>query len=286
MSKLKVLPLLRKLKAEIKAEVGNFLKKPTLEVVVVGESPASFLYVRNIQQKAKQLGIDCKIASFPSSVTLKELKEKMQALADDSKVDGIMLQRPLPLGINLDDLLKIIPADKDVEGVVDENLGKIISGVEAPVPCTAKAVFDLIKEHNLLQFGKKVVIMGISTLVGKPLLNWIAYHGGVQVTMIDINTPNPWDYTRQADVLVVAIGCPREVKADYLKPGAVVIDVGINQITVDGYEQVVGDVDFADCESVASAISVVPGGVGRVTTYCIFKNLLFLCNQRNINLRK
>ncbi len=286
MSKLKVVPLLKELKAEIKAEVGNFLQKPTLMVVVVGENPASFIYVKNIQQKAKQLGIVCQIESFPSSVTSKELKEKMQTLADDSAVDGIMLQRPLPQGIDLDELLKIIPADKDVEGVVDENLGKIISGNEAPVPCTARAVFALIKKHNLLQFGKKVVIMGISTLVGKPLLNWIAYHGGVQVTMIDINTPNPKDYTQQADVLVVAIGCPEKIKADYLKPGVVVIDVGINQITVDGHEQVVGDVDFADCKSVASAISVVPGGVGRVTTYCIFKNLLFLCNQKNSNLRK
>ncbi len=286
MSKLRVVPLLRKLKAEIKAEVGNFLRKPTLMVVVVGENPASFIYVKNIQKKAKQLGMVCQIESFSSSTTQSALEERLQMLSDDSSVDGIMLQRPLPQGISLEALLKIIPADKDVEGVVDENLGKIISGNAAPVPCTARAVFDLIKEHNLLQFGTNVVIMGISTLVGKPLLNWIAYHGGVQVTMVDINTPNPKEYTSKADVLVVAIGCPEQVKADYLKPGAVVIDVGINQIVVGGRQHVVGDVDFADCKAVAGAISVVPGGVGRVTTYCIFKNLLFLCKQKANKLRK
>ncbi len=280
MSKLRVVPLLRQLKAEIKEQVAGCPKKPVLMVVLVGLDPASFIYVKNIQKKAKQLGIECQIKSFSDSVTQKDLEKSLQALADDATVDGVMVQRPLPEGLDLRALLKILPADKDVEGVVDENLGKIISGDNAASPCTAKAVFELIQSHNLLQFGTRVVIMGISTLVGKPLLNWLSYHGGVQVTMIDINTPDPKSYTRQADLLVVAIGCPQEVRSDYIKPGAVVIDVGINQIKVDGQEVVVGDVDFDDCKSVASAISVVPGGVGRITTFCIFKNLLFLCRQK------
>ncbi len=279
MSKLKVVPLLRQLKAEIKAEVESCQKRPTLMVVVVGDDPASFIYVKNIQKKAQQLGIVCKIESFSATVGQTELEQKLKILANCEDVDGIMIQRPLPAGLDLDALLQIVPAGKDAEGVVDENLGKILSGGEAPAPCTALAVFELIKKHNLLQFGKKVVIMGISTLVGKPLLNWLAYYGGVQISMVDINTPNPKSYTRQADLLVVAIGCPQEIKADYLKPGAVVIDVGINQIEVDGEEIVVGDVDFEDCKSVAKSISVVPGGVGRITTYCIFKNLLFLCKS-------
>jgi len=282
MSKLRVVPLLRQLKAEIKSEVDGCQKKPTLMVVVVGEDPASFIYVKNIQKKAKQLGIECNIESFCSSVTQEKLEKSLRLLVADESIDGIILQRPLPQGLNLNALLRFLPASKDAEGVVDENLGKILSGAEAPTPCTAKAVFELVQKHNLLQFGKKVVIMGISTLVGKPLLNWLSYHGGVQVTLIDINTPDPKVYTKEADLLVVAIGCPQEIKADYLKPSAVVIDVGINQIEVAGKELVVGDVDFEDCKSVASVISVVPGGVGRVTTFCIFKNLLFLCKQKKI----
>ena len=278
---MKVIPILRRLKAEIEKDLAQIDRVPTLEVILVEGDEASSIYSESIQTKSLELGINCKIIRFPSSISQAELQDFLISAGADDEIDGIMIQRPLPKSIDLDLLCSYLPAEKDVEGITNENLGKILSGDEAPEPCTAKAVYEIIKHYELLQFGTKIVVMGISTLVGKPLLNMLAYHGGVELTMIDINTPNPQNYTKQADLLVVAIGDPEAVTSDYLKEGSVVFDVGINQICRNGVETVVGDVDYSDCSQVASAITAVPGGVGRVTTLCIFKNLLFLCKEKN-----
>ncbi len=283
MSKLKVISILHRLKTEINADLKKLGRVPTLAVILVDGDEASSIYSESIQKKSWELGINCEIVKLPSSVSQKELEGVLISAGNDSEIDGIMIQRPLPKSINIDSICSYLPAEKDVEGITNESLGKILSGDKAPEPCTAKAVYEIIKHYGLLQFGSKIALMGISTLVGKPLLNLLAYRGGVEITMIDINTPNPQKYTKQADLLVVAIGDPEAVTSDYLKEGAVVIDVGINQVCKNGEEVVVGDVDYEDCSRVASAITAVPGGVGRVTTLCIFKNLLFLCNEKKFS---
>ena len=270
-------------KNQIKEEVLNLKKKgiiPGLAVILVGDDPASEIYVNSKTRTCSKLGIFSKTIICPKEISQEELIIEIEKLNKDKQINGILVQMPLPSHINEFEIINCILPEKDVDGFHPINIGKLVIGEESLVSCTPAGILAILKYYNISVNGKHVVIIGRSNIVGKPLLNLLyqkSDFGNATVTICHSRTKNLSQITAQADVLIVAIGNPKMITADMIKEGCVIIDVGINRVkdesTKRGY-RLVGDVDFEDVKNKVSAITPVPGGVGPMTITMLMKNTL------------
>lgn len=236
---------------------------PGLAMILVGSDPASIIYTRGKDKKAKQLGIKSVLRQFPIDVSEKDLLAAIKELNADSSIHGILVQEPLPDHINESKVIETIAPDKDVDGFNPANVGKLYTNDDAPFPvaCTPRGIMTMLEQSGVTIPGSNVVIIGRSRLVGKPL-QALLINRDATVTMLHRASADAEFYLKHADVVVVAVGKPNYLKAKDIKEGAVVIDVGINR---DPSGHLVGDVDFDDVLPFASAITPVPGGVGPMT---------------------
>ena len=275
---------------ELKAEVATLPgRKPCIVLVRVGDDPASVSYVRKKQAMASEIGIESRLVLPPVTISQDELHALVDGLNADPGVDGILVQSPLPKGIDETAVFRRISADKDVDGFHTLNLGKLTQ--EDPsgfVACTPAGIMELLRRSGVAVSGKHVVVLGRSLIVGKPAaLLALQRHAGANatVTVCHSQTHDLPSYTRQADILIAAIGRAEFVKADMVKPGAVVIDVGVSRVpdpTKKAGYRLAGDVDFAAVAPKCSKITPVPGGVGPMTVAMLMKNTV---KARRQNLR-
>jgi len=254
---------------------------PQLDVVLVGEDPASQVYVRNKAQQAAAAGIASKTHYLLDDVPQEELLEVLAALNADPEVNGILVQLPLPSHIDERTVLEAIDPIKDVDGFHPVNVGRLAAGADAPVPCTPLGCLLLLRAHAGELVGKRALVLGRSNIVGRPMAA-LLLREHCTVTIAHSRTLDLGAECRRAELLVVAVGRPRFVPGDWITPGATVIDVGINRIpTEDGKSRLVGDVDFESAAKVAGAITPVPGGVGPMTIACLLLNTLNACRRQH-----
>ncbi len=272
---------------QVKEELGPAIKSlgergiiPGLAAVIVGDDPASKTYVAMKERACDRLGINSFVHRLPEETTESELLALVQDLNTDDKIHGILVQMPVPDHIDSNKILDAIAQAKDVDGFSADSLGKIMSGREYFVPATPLGVMVLLERSGIDPSGKHAVIVGRSNIVGKPLANLLMQKkqgANATVTICHSRTPDVSVFTRQADILIAAIGVPGYIKADMVKPGAVIIDVGINSVDDPtkkrGY-RLVGDVDFDAVSEVASAITPVPKGVGPMTIAMLMSNVV------------
>ena len=255
-------------------EIAQFKEKhgitPGLAVILVGNDPASAVYVRNKHKGCLEVGINSYEIKMPEETTEAELLSEIEKLNADANVHGILVQLPLPKHISEDKILNSISPKKDVDAFHPENVGKIMLGKYSFLPCTPAGVMELLSFYNIDITGKECVVLGRSNIVGKPMSQLLLAKNGT-VTVCHSRTQNLAEVTKRADILVVAIGKAKFVGKDMVKEGAVVIDVGINRMD-DG--KLCGDVDFEEVSKVASMITPVPGGVGPMTITMLLKNTL------------
>ena len=242
---------------------------PGLAVILVGEDPASQIYVKNKGLGCAQVGMHLVTIRLPETTTQQELETQIDQLNGDASIHGILVQLPLPKGLDEAAALARIAPEKDVDGFHVVNAGKLFTGQKGVVACTPKGAMEMIRRTGIDLSGKEAVVVGRSNIVGKPMAMLLLQQNAT-VTMCHSRTQHLAEHTRRADVLVAAVGKPRFITADMVKPGAIVIDVGINR--VDG--KVVGDVDFDAVKEVASWITPVPGGVGRMTITMLLENTI------------
>ena len=260
-------------KDEIKARTAELSAKgitATLAVILVGEDPASQVYVKNKKKACEYCGIRSLSYELPSDTTEEKLLELIAELNEIEDVNGILVQLPLPAGIDEDRVLDAISPDKDVDGFHPVNVGKLSIGKKGFVSCTPAGVIQLLKRSNIEISGKECVVVGRSNIVGKPMGMLLLQENGT-VTVCHSRTKDLKEVTKRADILVVAIGKPKFIDASYVREGAVVIDVGIHR---QGDVELCGDFDYASVEPVASAITPVPGGVGPMTIAMLMYNCL------------
>lgn len=260
-------------KDEIKARTAELSAKgitATLAVILVGEDPASQVYVKNKKKACEYCGIRSLSYELPADTTEEKLLELIAELNDRDDVNGILVQLPLPAGIDEDRVLDAISPDKDVDGFHPVNVGKLSIGKKGFVSCTPAGVIQLLKRSGIEISGKECVVVGRSNIVGKPMSMLLLRENGT-VTVCHSRTADLKEVTKRADILVVAIGKPKFIDASYVREGAVVIDVGIHR-QEDG--KLCGDVDYESVEPIASAITPVPGGVGPMTIAMLMYNCL------------
>lgn len=246
--------------------------QPGLAVIIVGENPASQVYVRNKHKSCEALGIYSEVIEMPESTTKEELLARIDALNADDKIHGILVQLPLPKQIasHESEILERIRPEKDVDGFHPVNVGRLVTGQPGLVPCTPFGCLRMLELAGIPIDGKRAVIIGRSNIVGKPMLHLLLSRNAT-VTICHSHTQDLPSVTREADILVAAVGRPHFVTADMVKPGATVIDVGINRIAP---KKLVGDVDFEAVKEVAGAITPVPGGVGLLTVAMLMENVV------------
>lgn len=249
---------------------------PGLAVILVGEDPASKVYVRNKERACASVGIHTETFRYPAEAKMDELKARIDALNADDAFDGILLQLPLPDGLNADELLERIAPEKDVDGFHPLNFGKLALGLGGKTPCTPAGCMELLKRAGVEIAGREAVVIGRSRLVGKPMA-LLLQAANATVTMCHSRTRDLAAHTRRADILIVAAGRPGLVTGEMIKPDATVIDVGINRAQ-DG--KLCGDVDFASAEPVAGAITPVPGGVGPMTIAMLLRATVDAAEER------
>lgn len=254
---------------DFKDKIKNMKEKPGLALVLVGDNPASEIYVSSKEKTFKEVEGYCERHNLSKEVTEMELIDLVNRLNNNPKIHGILVQLPLPKQMDEHLITNSVLPHKDVDGFTTVNIGSLVSGNEILVPATARAVMQLIESTSVNLEGKNAVVIGRSNIVGKPVAMMLLQKNAT-VTICHSRTKNMGDYTKKADVLVVAAGKPRLVTKDMIKPGAIVIDVGINR--VDG--KVVGDVDFDGVKEVAGFITPVPGGVGPMTIAMLMDNTL------------
>ena len=254
---------------------------PGLAVIQVGDNPASEVYVASKIRQCAEVGIRSFRYNFTAEASPTEVIEKLQHLNQDSQVHGILVQLPLPAHFDTDQIINTIDPLKDVDGLHHVNLGALIAGVPHTVPCTPRGCLSLIKEYRQDLTGLNATVLGRSILVGKPMA-LILLRENCTVTIAHSKTQNLTDICRQADILVVAVGLPQLVKKSWIKPGAIVLDVGINRQTD---QSLVGDVDFDNVKSVAGALTPVPGGIGPMTVVSLLQNTVdLMMRQVGLNL--
>ena len=267
---------------EITQKIG---RPPRLVVVLVGNVAASASYVKSKEAAAKRVGITADVISIPESATTAELVATVEAIGreEHGPVDGILVQLPLPDHVDARAVLDAVPPNRDVDGFHAENAGLLSQGRPRFIPCTAAGVQKMILDAGVDTRGKHVVIVGRSDIVGKPLALLLAKRGpggDATVSLCHSHTSNLKAMTRQADILVAAVGIPQLITADMVKPGGVVIDVGINRITDGDRSRLVGDVDYNTVVDVAKAVSPVPGGVGPLTVAMLLENTVLAAKER------
>jgi methylenetetrahydrofolate dehydrogenase (NADP+)/methenyltetrahydrofolate cyclohydrolase len=261
----------------VSVDVNEFKKMhgitPGLAVVLVGDDPASQVYVRNKVLRATEVGMKSFEHRLAADVSQAELNDLVDALNWNPEVHGILVQLPLPAHLNEDEIINAIEPNKDIDGFHLLNIGALASGKESLVPCTPQGSMTMLKDTLGDLSGKHAVVIGRSNIVGKPMAA-LLLQANCTVTIVHSRTIDIASICRQADIIVAAVGVPKMVKADWVKPGATVIDVGINATIVDGVRKLVGDVDFVNVEKVAGAITPVPGGVGPMTIANLLQNTL------------
>ena len=259
------------IRAKLKAEADALTaegRTPGLAVILVGDDPASHTYVRNKEKACAEIGIYSEKYELSAKAEESDVLYIIKMLAEREDISGILVQSPLPVHMNIRRIQEAIPPEKDVDAFHPANVGRIMRGDYAMLPCTPAGVMELIKTTGVEPAGKNCVVVGRSDIVGKPMAMLLLHANGT-VTICHSKTQNLADITRRADILVAAIGKPKFITGDMIKPGAVVIDVGMDR---DEEGKLCGDVDLASAESVAGYITPVPGGVGPMTVAMLMKN--------------
>ena len=264
------------LRRELAVRITTVDFSPVLAVVLVGDDPASAVYVRNKDRAAQNAGITARTIRLPAATGLAELLSVVKSLNDDADVDGILVQLPLPAGLDSAAVISAIDPAKDVDGLTPTNVGLLASGRPGLVPCTPLGVMKLLAHAGTELRGARAVVLGRSLLVGKPVAALLTA-ADATVTIAHSRTRDLAAECRRAEVLVASVGKPELVRADWIADHAVVIDVGINRLA-DG--RLVGDVATAECAAIASAITPVPGGVGPMTIACLLENTLTAALRR------
>jgi len=274
----------KKIAAELREELkkkiiefkATYKSVPGLTVILIGEDPASKIYVKNKEKYAKDIGINSEVIKYPDSVDEKTVLDKISNLNKDKKISGILVQLPLPKHINKKKIIDAILPGKDVDGFHPVNVGNLSSGYESKVPCTPLGCYLLLRKVEKDLKGKHAVIIGRSNLNGKPMAQLLLKEN-CTVTITHSKTKDLRNECKRADIIIAAVGQPKLVKGDWVKKGAIVIDVGINK-TENGLE---GDVDFKEVSKVAHAITPVPGGVGPMTIACLLSNTIECFKRAN-----
>ena len=249
---------------------------PTLAVVLIGDDPASQVYVRNKKRAADSVGIATQDFIHPAGLSRGELLDLIRRLNADRGIHGVLIQLPLPKGLDEDEVIATLAPEKDADGLHPENLGRLLAGAPATVPCTPAGCLEILAHYGAKLEGAEAVVIGRSRLVGKPLAQLLlARHA--TVTMCHTRTRDLAGHARRADILCVAAGRPRMVTGDMVKPGAWVIDVGVNRLDTG---KLAGDVDFDSVSAVAAAITPVPGGVGLMTVAMLMRNTLLAATRQ------
>ena len=265
---------------QVEAHIAAGGRRPHLSVILVGDDPASHVYVRNKGRACEEAGMTSETIQRPATLTQQELLDEVARLNADPNVSGILVQMPLPKHLDELAVMSALSPKKDVDGLSPTSLGLLLQGVPAFAPATPSGVLEMLRREGIDPEGQRVVIVGRSVLVGRPLAMLLANKApgaNATVTLAHTGTRDLAAVTREADILVAAMGRPRAITAEMVKPGAVVIDVGINQIddaTRKSGKRLVGDVDFEGVSAVASAITPVPGGVGPMTIAMLIVNTL------------
>ena len=262
------------LRAEVAARVGLLAYRPGLAVVLVGDDPASAVYVRNKDRAAAAAGIAARTIRLPATTTQAALMEAVRGLNDDAAIDGILVQLPLPRHLDTRAVIEAIDPAKDVDGLHPVNVGRLHDGLPGLAPCTPRGVIKLLDGVTLR--GAHAVVVGRSALVGRPVAAMLTALDAT-VTLAHSHTRELAAECRRAEVLIAAAGRPEMIRGDWIAPGAIVIDVGINRLP-DG--RLAGDVAYAECVDVAGAITPVPGGVGPMTIACLLENTLAAATSR------
>lgn len=272
--------LAKKIREELKVECDELKKQginPKLAVIMVGNNPASKVYVKNKSKACDQIGIEYEEHLLEETITQQELNDLIQKLNNTKEVNGILLQSPLPRHLDINQAFKAISYRKDVDGFTPSSVGKLVMGGDTFISCTPYGVIKMFEEYNIDLTGKNVVIIGRSNIVGKPL-SQCCLAKNATVTICHSRTKDLKEHTKRADILIAAIGKANFVTKEMVKEGAVVIDVGINR-NEEG--KIVGDVDFENVEKIASYITPVPGGVGPMTIAMLMNNVIKAAKEQN-----
>ena len=257
-----------KIKATI-AAAGN--PKICLATVLIGDDPPSHIYVNNKHKKAQEAGMVSRSVNLPATAIQAQVEQAVAELVDDKSVHGILVQLPLPKHIDSEAVLSLLPVEKDVDGLTERSLGRLVRGLKGHVPCTPLGVMRLLEKYEIETKSKRVVVIGRSALVGLPQALLLVRRGAdATVTVAHKSTPDMIDVCREADIIIAAAGSARMVTAAHVKPGATVIDVGVTRLD----NKIVGDVDFDAVQSIARAITPMPGGTGPMTIACLLENTL------------
>lgn len=268
--------LATKVKEQVKQEAESLARTPGLAVIIVGNNPASRVYVNSKRKDCEECGFLSEEFALPEETTEAELIALIQELNGRADIDGILCQLPLPDGINEEAVLMAIDPEKDVDGFHPMNVGALLIGKDGFLPCTPYGVMEILDEYGIDPKGKNCVVIGRSNIVGKPMAVLLLRRHGT-VTICHSRTQNLAEICRTADILVAAVGKNHTVTADMVKPGAVVIDVAMNR---NDQGKLCGDVDYEDVKEIASAITPVPGGVGPMTRAMLMKNTLLSAKKR------
>ena len=270
----------KKIKENLKEESDKLIEKgivPRLAVILVGNDSASKIYVKNKNKACMETNIEFKEYLLEETTTQIELNTLIQKLNDDPKINGILLQSPVPKGLNLNEAIQIISPEKDVDGFNPVNVGKLVTNQDTLISCTPHGIIKLFEEYDIDLTGKNIVILGRSNIVGKPMAH-CCLNKNATVTICHSKTTNIQEYTKRADILISAIGRPHFVKKDMIKENAVIIDVGINRLE---NGKITGDVDFENIKEKASYITPVPGGVGPMTIAMLMNNVIKATKKQN-----
>ena len=276
------------IKEEIKLEVEKIIKKgdrpPHLAAILVGKDGASLTYVGSKVRSCKQVGFDSTLVKLPAEISQKDLLNKIHELNNDDKIDGFIVQLPLPNHIDEEKVLMTVNPNKDVDGFHPSNFGKMALNMESFIPATPYGIIELLKRYEINISGKNTVVIGRSNIVGRPisiLLSRKGNPGDSTVTLVHSRTKNLESFTKNADIIVSALGVPDFLKSEMVKKGVIIIDVGITRVKDDSSSKgyvIKGDVDFESVKEKASFITPVPGGVGPMTIAMLLKNTLFSKN--------
>ena len=276
------------IKEEIKLEVEKIIKKgdrpPHLAAILVGNDGASLTYVGSKVRSCKQVGFDSTLVKLPAEISQKDLLNKIHELNNDDKIDGFIVQLPLPNHIDEEKVLMTVNPNKDVDGLHPSNFGKMALNMESFIPATPYGIIELLKRYEINTSGKNTVVIGRSNIVGRPisiLLSRKGNPGDSTVTLVHSRTKNLESFTKNADIIVSALGVPDFLKSEMVKKGVIIIDVGITRVKDDSNSKgyvIKGDVDFESVKEKASFMTPVPGGVGPMTIAMLLKNTLFSKN--------
>ena len=265
------------IKEKVKADVEAGRRRPGLAVLIVGDDPGSRSYIAGKAKDCEEVGFAGNTVQYPEEITEEQLLAEVEKFNEDPETDGILIQLPLPKHIDSDRVIRAIRPEKDVDGFHPRNVASLWLKEPCTVPCTPKGVLHVLKDNGIEIAGKRAVVVGRSNIVGLPVAKLLLDENAT-VTIAHSRTPDLGAVTREADILVVAVGRPELVKGDMIKPGATVIDVGVNRHPLTG--KLCGDVEFESAKDVAGEITPVPGGVGPLTRACLLENTYY-CYLRN-----